>query len=109
MSTLNFKLSISPVEAIKLIKEKQNAELVHEELIDLGQEKFIGILIYEKYYFRASNRAALTVIVDNTKGKTDVRSIATGSSQGMIFNFDWGAADNFARSVENILGDFIIN
>jgi len=108
LSKFNFKLNINPVEAIKLIKENQAADLVHEELINLGDGKFIGTLIYEKYYFRASNRAALIVIMDNIKGKTEVRSISTGSSQGVFFNFDWGAADNFARSVERILSDFIV-
>ncbi|MGI6703757.1 MAG: hypothetical protein ACOX42_07005 [Clostridia bacterium] len=30
------------------------------------------------------------------KGYSEVRSIATGSSQGVFFNFDWGAADDYA-------------
>ncbi len=27
--------------------------------------------------------------------------------KSLFFNFDWGAADNFAGSVKNILKDFI--
>ncbi|HZK57683.1 MAG TPA: DUF6054 family protein [Clostridia bacterium] len=107
MSKYDFRIGISPEEALRLIKESQNADLVHEEFFDLGDGKCIGILVYEKYYFRASNRAALVVIVDNLEGYTGVRSISTGSSQGLFFNFDWGAADNFAESVKNILKDFI--
>lgn len=77
-------------------------------LIDLGNNKYIGTMVFEKYYFRVSNRAALVVIIDNIKGTTGVRAISTGSSQDMIFNFDWGAADNFTNSVRNILEEYII-
>lgn len=108
MGKYNFRVSISPTETLRLIKEGQDADLVHEETFDLGEGRFLGTLIYEKYYLRVSNRAALIVITDNLKGYTDVRSISTGSSQGMFFNFDWGAADDFAGSVESILKDFIV-
>ncbi len=108
MSKYNFKVDISPVEAMDIIKQRQSADLVHEELIDLGDGRYVATLIYEKYYFRANNRAALIVIIDNVNGDTDVRSIATGSSEGLFFNFDWGAADNFASSIESILDGFMI-
>lgn len=108
MSTYNFKVNITPGQALDLVKERQSADLVHEEFFNVGEGKYIGTLIFEKYYFRASNRAALVVIIDNFKGETEVRSVSTGSSQGMIFNFDWGASDNFANSVKEILKNFVI-
>lgn len=108
MSTLNFKVSIPPIEALDLVKQNENADLVHEEIHDLGKGIYIGTLIFEKYYMRVKNRVALVVIIDNIYGETDVRSIATGSSEGMIFNFDWGAADSFAGSVQDILDEYII-
>jgi hypothetical protein len=109
MSTLNFKVSISPIEALDLVKQNENADLVHEETHNLGNGSYIGTLIFEKYYMRVKNRVALVVIIDNIYGQTDVRSIATGSSEGMIFNFDWGAADSFSNSVQDILSDYIIS
>lgn len=108
MSIINFKVNITPGQALDLVKERQSADLVHEEFFNVGEGKYIGTLIFEKYYFRASNRAALVVIIDNFKGETEVRSVSTGSSQGMIFNFDWGASDNFANSVKEILKNFVI-
>ncbi|AFM41374.1 hypothetical protein Desaci_2424 [Desulfosporosinus acidiphilus SJ4] len=108
MSTYNFKVSMSPIEALDIVKQNVDADLVHEEIHDLGNGNYIGTLIFEKYYMRVKNRVALVVIIDNIYGQTDVRSIATGSSEGMIFNFDWGAADSFASSVKDILDDFII-
>ena len=108
MSKYVFSVSLSPKEAMEKIKYEQNAELVHEDLFALGEDKYICILVFEKYYFRVENRAALTVIIDNTTGKTRVKSIASGSSKGIIFNFDWGAGDSFARSICNILAKYKI-
>ena len=108
MSKYNFKVNIDPEAALGIVKGHQNSDLVHEEFFDLGEGRSTGTLIFEKYYFRASNRAALIVIIDNLQGFTEVRSISTGSSQGMIFNFDWGAADNFANSVKESLREYII-
>lgn len=109
MGKSNFKVSIPPEEAMNLVKDNENADLVHEEIQDVGDGKQIGTLVFEKYYFRTKNRAALVVILDNFQGNTDVRVIATGSSQGMIFNFDWGASDDFVASVESILQTYIVS
>lgn len=108
MSKISFKVDISAKKAYGLVKDNENADLVHEEMNCVGEDKYIGILIFEKYYMRSSNRAGLIVIFDNTKGETEVRAIATASSQGMIFNFDWGAADSFIRNIWNILEEYII-
>ncbi|ABW17919.1 DUF6054 family protein [Alkaliphilus oremlandii] len=108
MSKYIFNVSVSPVEAMEIVKDRQSADLVHEELLDLGDGRYVATLIYEKYYFRANNRAALIVIMDNVHGTTSIRSISTGSSEGFFFNFDWGAADDFAGSVERIFKDFMI-
>lgn len=108
VSICNFKVRINPEEALNLVKQNENADLMHEEINDLGNGRFIGTLIFEKYFMRVKNRAALVVIADNIKGVTDVRAVATGSSQGIIFNFDWGASDDFAYGVEDILREYII-
>ncbi|KNY27373.1 DUF6054 family protein [Pseudobacteroides cellulosolvens] len=108
MGKCNFKVSIDPIQVLSMVRDNENADLVHEELNDLGDGQFIGTLVFEKYFMRVSNRVALVVIADNLKGVTDVRAIATGSSQGWLFNFDWGAADDFANSVRTILHKYII-
>lgn len=108
MAVIEFNVNITPKDTFNILRREINAELIYEELksIDKGME--IAILIFEKYYFRAENRASLTVIVDNLNGNTSLRVIAAGSSKGMFFNFDWGAADNFAESVRKILNQYII-
>lgn len=108
MSTIAFNVTINPEETLRIIKQNHTASLVYDEYIDLNDGKGIGTLIYEKYFIRNSNRAALTVICDNVQGRTEVRAIATGSSQSMFFNLDWGASNEFANSIQRILKDFII-
>ena len=111
LSKLAFKVNITPAEALEKVKShhmREGNELIHEELYDLGDDRAIGTLVFQKYYLRAGNRAALVVLSDNLKGYTEVRSIATGSSQGAIFNFDWGAADNYVASVRKALDAHIL-
>ena len=108
MSKIDFKVSLPLIQAMELIKEGQNSELVHEEVLDIGNGKLTGTLIFEKYFFRSSNRAALIVILDNLEGVTDLRVVSTGSSQGLVINFDWGAASDFVKSVRWSLKDYII-
>lgn len=108
MSMINFKISITPKEAYDMLLDLDSAELVYDELKSPSEGKKIAILVFEKYYFRSENRAALTVTIDNFDGVTSVTAIATGSSQGLIFNFDWGAADNFVESIRKVFKEYII-
>lgn len=108
MVQLNFNISLTPREAYNLLQDFESAELVYDDFKSPREGKYIAIMIFEKYYFRAENRASLTVIIDNFHDITSVTAIASGSSQGFIFNFDWGAADNFAESVRKFFRDYII-
>lgn len=109
MSKKGLVVNILPVEVLEKIKDDINADLIHEELHRVDNRKSIGTLIFEKYFFRVKNRVALIVIADNLSGDTNVRVISTGSSEGLIFNFDWGASDDFVGEVEDILSDNILS
>lgn len=108
MSKYSIQVNIMPLRALELIKDRQDADLVHEEYHDLGDGKSIGTLVFEKYYFRVKNRVALVVISDNFKGETEVRVVSTAGSEGLIFSFDWGASDDFADSIQDILSEYIV-
>lgn len=108
MSKCRLTVSLTPSEVMDKIKGQEGADLVYEEFHDIGEGKYCGTLIFEKYFVRVSNRAALIVLINNLDGTTQVTSIATGSSQGIIFNFDWGAANSFAGSIKNILENYIV-
>lgn len=107
MSEMSFEVKIKPSNALSEVRANLNADLVHEELHQIDEDREIGVFVFEKYYFRSKNRAALTVIAENLQGTTQVRAIATGSSEGLFFNFDWGAADNFVGQIRDILGAYV--
>lgn len=104
MSIYKFKVSLNPEEAFNRLKDNMSGELIYEEAHAQAY-----VLVFEKYYFRSKNRAALTVTINNFNGDTEISSVSAGSSEGMIFNFDWGAGDDFASSVKYLFEEFIIN
>lgn len=108
MGSCNFEVRLSPREAFDIIQDRVNADLVYSEFNSLDHEKATGVLIFEKYFFRVSNRVALVVLIDNLKGDTVVKSISTGSSEGLFLKFDWGASEDFAYSVKDIMEKYII-
>ncbi|AGK96097.1 DUF6054 family protein [Clostridium pasteurianum] len=102
-------VNILPDEVLSKIKNNIDADLIHEEFHEVQDKKYIGTLVFEKYFFRVKNRVALVVIADNFDDNTKVRVISTASSEGIFFNFDWGAGDSFMGEVENILSNNILS
>lgn len=94
---------LSPREALDAVdRNVGRSEKIYEEFHDLGQGQS-GLLVYEQYFSRVGNRIALIVIAENFSGKTRAKVISTGSSQGLIFNFDLGAAGAYVNEVLRIL------
>ncbi len=108
MAVNEFNISITPKEAYHILNNEVKAELIFKEIKSTDEGKEYAVLVFEKYYFRAENRAALTIIIDNMDGVSSVKAIAAGSSKGLFLNFDWGAAYSFAESVKEILNKYII-
>lgn len=108
MSEICFQVNLSPRDALNTLIREEDADLIHKELKNLTDGHSFGVLVFEKYFMRVKNKAALVVIADDTSGTTDIRAIATGSSESVLFNLDWGAADDFASSVKDILKKYII-
>lgn len=109
MIKYTFNVSVSPLETFYVIKKNQTADLVHEEIHDLGGRKFVGTLVFEKHFMGLESKTAIIVTSDNLKEETEVRVILAGSSHGMLFNHDWGTANKFADSIKEILEDYIIH
>lgn len=108
MSKRTFTVSITPDQVHEVVGGWTGAELLYQELTDLGNERWYAALVFEKYFFRTKSRAGLIVLCDNVSGDTEVRLISTGSGDGMIFSFDWGAGADFVDSMARWLSDYWI-
>lgn len=107
MATEIFTVKITPLEAQKMIKENIDADLVFSDSYNLGDDKFILITTFEKYYARNNSDAGLIVVYENTTEKTVIKATSTGSAIGVL-KIDWGAGGNLLKRVKNILADYII-
>ncbi len=109
MSKYEIYVNLSPQKAVQMIKEKidkdaifHKSNLLHEHYMTFPNKGLAVVLVYEKYYMRTENKGSLTVIVENSSGRTLVQSLASGTSQNAFLRFDWGAADDFAASIIKI-------
>jgi hypothetical protein len=83
-------------------KSAMSCQLVDEVRCSVGGYP-VRVMVFDKYYMRVKNRASLTVVVTGENGTVRVDVVASGGGQGAIFSFSWGAEENFASTVENIL------
>ena len=72
---------------------------------NVGSVKVI-VMVFEKYFMRAANRASLTVMVSGEDETVCVDAIGSGGGQGAIFKFSWGAEESFVGTVEKILARY---
>ena len=95
--------SATPAEVLHAV----DGQIGHTERVHTEEHRTsagtMTIAVYEQYFARVKNRIALMILADDFKGPTGVRIIATGASQGMIFNLDWGAAGAYASEAEHII------
>ena len=107
-----FFVSLTPAQAAQVIDDAVlNGSITGEKIDDYTQYtpdgRFFHVAVYEKHYWRASNRLTLTVILDNFMGSTRVHCIGGGGGEG-LFRFDWGASDSFQDTVVKALAAYRI-
>ncbi len=61
------------------------------------------MMVFEKYYYRAGNRASLSVMISQIDDRITVDAVSTGGSTGVLIKFNWGAENNFVGLVEKTL------
>lgn len=88
-----------------LTRELQNNALSCE-LVDSVYRPGLAVLVFEKYFWRASNRVSLTVVASEKDGQVAVDAIGSGGGQGPIFKMSWGAEEDFTYTVQEILQNY---
>ena len=82
-----------------------SCELVDEVELGLGDNKTY-VMVFEKYYARASNRLTLTIVVSSHGDTVLVDAIGSGGGQGAFFKCSWGSEEDFVEVVPYILDSF---
>ncbi|HZK24125.1 MAG TPA: DUF6054 family protein [Oscillospiraceae bacterium] len=84
-----------------LCHKMSHVQKVSEDVFS-DTEQYVAVLIYEQYFWRVGNQIALTVIINRLEsGRCCLKTISCGSSKGMVFKLDLGAASAFAREPIN--------
>jgi hypothetical protein len=76
---------------------------VVEESIYVSHPLRVITKVYDKYFMRNSSRASLSLTVVEDGRTTHVIAIGAGGSQGVIFNFSWGAETELVDVVRKTL------
>ncbi|MDR1631071.1 MAG: DUF6054 family protein [Oscillospiraceae bacterium] len=107
MASIKMQGRLGAVETANRVMEGVLASGVSCELVDSVVRNLGGISVYimvfEKYYMRASNRASLTVVVTGDAYSSSVDAIGSGGGQGAVFKFSYGAENSFVSTVEQVL------
>lgn len=81
------------------INHYDDYNIIHKSKVD--DENFF--IVVEKFFFRNSSRASLSIVLSNKDLYCEATIVGSGGGKGMIFKFDWGAADAFQRSILSVL------
>lgn len=61
------------------------------------------LFVVEKFFFRNSSRASLSIVLTSDATHTIIEIVGSGGGQSMFFKFDWGAKESFEKGVLKIL------
>lgn len=110
MQKNDMKVSLSPKEAVDKIQffleHRYGVDCLDNYMLQTEHGTEVVMRLFEKYYMRVGNRATLTVLANNIEGVTTVHLVAGGSSSSVLFRFDWGACEDFAKLAQSALKEY---
>ena len=86
-------------------KNGVSCTLVDEVKRTIGNST-VFVMVFEKYYARASNRVSLTISISSDGDIIYVDAISAGGGQGWVFKLDWGAEQEFVAVIKTILAPY---
>ncbi len=103
MARISMKGPGNVAEIAGILKERIPESGFTCDLIDSASRNGAELLVFEKYFFRAGNCVSLSVMVSSDNGSVIVDGVGAGAREG-ILDFTWGAEEDFALEVQNVLG-----
>ena len=85
-----------------IVESGLSCEMIDSVVRKVGQDTSV-LLVFEKYYMRASNRASLSIMLTQEGSIIYVDAVSAGGGQGALFRFSWGAEEDFVSIVPQIL------
>lgn len=106
-----FYVTLSASDAAEFVKRgvvetSATGEVIDDYVVPAGGAQ-VRVIVFEKYFYRVSNRLTLTVVIDDASGRTRVHSVSGGGGQGVFLRFDWGAAESFASAAYDALSGYL--
>lgn len=99
----NFDTVVSQIHTY-IMNSAMSIELIDEAEYEM-QGIRVAVKVYDKYYMRSSNRASLTVTMIGNGSDIQVCAIGAAGSTGVLFNFSWGAEEDFISVVAQALNE----
>ena len=106
----NINVNLTIDEAVKKIEVADiglSFSIEGRSVVEFSNEKKCVVLVGEKYFYRARNYAAITVILNNVGEYTNI-DIITAGAKGDFLEFDWGAGNKFKKQIKEIFSGYII-
>lgn len=111
-------ITLSPEEGAKLLQQwvdekgnfirKIGKNIIDSYVIHFGENKKAIITVIEYFTWR-NNQMTATIVLDNVEKYTKVHIVVGGSSQGIIFTFDYGAGESLETKLKSIFEQYQIN
>jgi hypothetical protein len=108
MAHYNFNVKMEPEKVYEVLINEIGDELIYEEKYNVNQDHHMYVLLFERNYFRTSNKATLTVTIKNVNGMTEVNAVSLGTSLNLFLIMDWDAKRDFAYEVKEMFKSHIV-
>ena len=105
-------ITLSPEEGAELLQQwveeqgnfirKIGKNIIDNCVVDFGEDKKAIVVVIEYYTWRNSNQMTATVVLDNSEKNTKVHIAVGGSSQGIIFSYDYGAGNSLEEKLKSL-------